>query len=132
MTKDTSDTSVVPFAAIIAGMVILLIPAVRCWLSSRAIARLESEIRQVEQDNKARQAAIVQLNDAKTFELVRAAEALKELEHRLERNQKLAHDTEQAQKKLAFVKALIDKHLHIRTQVRAIMTKFPELLSAGE
>ncbi len=132
MTKGTNDQSFAGITAIIAGIVILLIPGLHCWSSSRAIARLKSETRQVEQDNEAREFAIKQLNSVKTSELVRSAKALKDLEHRLERNQKLAADSEEAQERLALVKSLIDKHLLIRTEIRAIMEKFPELLSAGE
>lgn len=132
MTKTAKHTSIATLAAIIAGIVILLIPAVRCWLSNRAIARLDSEIRDVQQDNKARQRTIEQLHAAKTSELVGAVESLNDLEHRVTRNRKLADDTEEAQKKLTLVKTLIERHLLIRTEVRAIMERFPELLSAGD
>lgn len=132
MTKGNTDTSVVAIVAIIVGIVILLVPGVRCWSSRRAIVHLESEIQRLEEDNKERQAEIERRNADKTSQLVRSAEALKNLEHRLERNQTLAAETEEAQEKLALVKALIDKHALIRTEVHAIMGKFPELLSAGE
>lgn len=107
----------------------ILVPLVQCWLLGRENARLQTLILQARESNRSLQAVVQRSHDIKTTELVSTGDQVNKLEGRLERNERLAAATAEAQQKLSAVKELMEEHRRLAQDLDQWKRMFPELFS---
>jgi len=115
----------------IATAVILLIPGLQCYLSSRKIEGLESTLNEVRQENKRMVAEVVARNSQKQGQVLEARRELDRLDDLLDKTKILSVQTDEARQKLEAVKALIEEHRQIIHEVDDWKRLFPELFSGN-